>query len=78
MTKRTYEETFIENHKFRIITTSENDKEIGAYKCECSVIIKNTSNIPKHLQTKSHYTNLEWKRQNIPPVSLLRPDLKPK
>jgi hypothetical protein len=76
MVKRTYEVTVIEDKPFRIIVTSDNADEVGKYKCECSQIIKKVTSIPKHLQTKSHTNNMDWKRQNIPAGSLLRPEAK--
>lgn len=59
----------IENIIFR---TQQN-----GWKCECSVVIKQEKNLKKHIETKSHKTNLINKFYFAPPKqSLLRPDAK--
>jgi hypothetical protein len=34
------------------------------FKCECGKILKNESNLSKHLTRKSHFDEIEWRKQH--------------
>ena len=42
----------------------------GKYRCECGREIAKPETIPKHVQTKSHHSSMEWKQKMPDPNGL--------